>query len=64
MEVRYLNEAEWQTFMEQRKREERAIDIKIASGELDPESIFSFGRELAKRTTVRVDLNILRTIKL
>ena len=56
MEIKYLDSAEWQAFMEQRKQEERLIDEKIARGELDPESIFSFGRELAKRARARLDL--------
>jgi len=64
MEIKYPDSAEWQAFMKQRKQEERLIDEKIARGELDPESMFLFGRELAKRATVRWDLNALRDITL
>lgn len=64
MEVRYLNKAEWQALMLQRKQDEQAIDAQIARGELNPENIFSFGRELAKRVTVRWDLAQLDDITL
>jgi hypothetical protein len=64
MEVRYLNKAEWQALMLQRKQEQQAIDAQMASGALNPEDVFSFGRELAKRAKIRWDLDQLNNITL